>query len=239
MQVKVARSQAKLTSPKSRPVVPAPSSKPKRIHNWVFAAATLLSFLCASPLVADELTTGPIATKLDPFRHLAGHYCVDCHSGPEAEARIDIESLTSAPIGKYFSDWRRVQRAIAEGSMPPADAEQPPNAEFKTAKSSLDDALNFAIRKAASDPGPTAVRRITNAEYEYCIEDLTGVKLNLKKLLISDSVGGSGFTNSATGQFMTDATLERYLETAKVVADHAMIGTGPLYFYGDAGQNGP
>ena len=37
---------------------------------------------------------------------------------------------------------------------------------------------------------------------------------------------------------MNDATLERYLETAKLVADHAMIGAGPLYFHKDPGLTG-
>ena len=37
---------------------------------------------------------------------------------------------------------------------------------------------------------------------------------------------------------MQDSTLERYLEMAKIVADHAVIGAGPLDFYADPGKTG-
>ena len=54
----------------------------------------------------------------------------------------------------------------------------------------------------------------------------------------SDSVGGEGFTNFGDVQFMQDANLERYLESAKKIADHAVIGAGPLSFYSDPGKTG-
>ena len=37
---------------------------------------------------------------------------------------------------------------------------------------------------------------------------------------------------------MQDSTLERYLEAAKLVADHAVIGSGPLEFFADPGKTG-
>ena len=39
-------------------------------------------------------------------------------------------------------------------------------------------------------------------------------------------------------QFVQDASIERYLEAAKLVAEHAVIGAGPLEFYADAGKTG-
>ncbi len=55
---------------------------------------------------------------------------------------------------------------------------------------------------------------------------------------MSDAVGGEGFTNVGNVQFIDDADLERYLEAAKRVAAHAVIGAGPLTFYRDPGQTG-
>ncbi|HTV02403.1 MAG TPA: DUF1592 domain-containing protein, partial [Luteitalea sp.] len=54
----------------------------------------------------------------------------------------------------------------------------------------------------------------------------------------SDAVGGEGFANFGDVQFVQDATVERYLEAAKLVADHAVIGAGPLGFYTDPGKTG-
>ena len=43
---------------------------------------------------------------------------------------------------------------------------------------------------------------------------------------------------SGSCQFMHDATLERYLSAAQLVADHAVIGAGPLRFFSDPGDSG-
>lgn len=75
------------------------------------------------------------------------------------------------------------------------------------------------------------VRRLTSGEYTYAIRDLTGLDLKVGIDASSDSVGGEGFTNFGDVQFMQDASVERYLEAAKQVADHAIIGAGPCSFF--------
>ena len=74
------------------------------------------------------------------------------------------------------------------------------------------------------------VRRLTSAEYAYAIHDLTGTDINVGIDASSDAVGGEGFTNFGDVQFVQDQSVERYLEAAKLVADYAMIGAGPLAF---------
>ena len=39
-------------------------------------------------------------------------------------------------------------------------------------------------------------------------------------------------------QFVEETSIERYLEAAKQVADHAVVGAGPLEFFADAGKTG-
>jgi hypothetical protein len=82
------------------------------------------------------------------------------------------------------------------------------------------------------------VRRLTSAEYAYTIEDLTGLDLNLERDFVSDAVGGEGFTNVGGAQFVQDSTLERYLEAAKRISNHAVIGAGELQFFRDPGKTG-
>ena len=90
----------------------------------------------------------------------------------------------------------------------------------------------------AGDPGRVTVRRLTSAEYAYAIRDLTGIDIKVGVDASSDSVGGEGFTNFGDVQFVEDTSIERYLEAAKLVADHAVVGAGPLEFYADAGKTG-
>ncbi len=82
------------------------------------------------------------------------------------------------------------------------------------------------------------VRRLTSSEYAYAVRDLTGVDIKAGLDASSDAVGGEGFLNFGSVQFVQDASIERYLEAAKRVADHAVVGAGPLEFYSDPGRTG-
>ena len=90
----------------------------------------------------------------------------------------------------------------------------------------------------AGEPGRVTVRRLTSAEYAYAIRDLTGIDVKVGVDASSDSVGGEGFANFGDVQFVQDESIERYLEAAKLVADHAVVGAGPLEFYADPGKTG-
>ena len=98
--------------------------------------------------------------------------------------------------------------------------------------------LDAYVKAHAGDPGRVTVRRLTSGEYNYAIHDLTGLDLDLGIDASNDSVGGEGFTNFGDVQFMQDANLQRYLEAAKIVADHAVVGAGPIQFYSDPGKTG-
>ena len=82
------------------------------------------------------------------------------------------------------------------------------------------------------------MRRLTSAEYAYTIHDLTGVDLQIARGFTGDAVGGEGFTNVGSAQFIQDATLQWYLDTAKTVAAHAVVGSGRLGFFENPGQSG-
>jgi len=180
---------------------------------------------------AGEVAVAPAADVLQT-------YCLDCHTGAGAEARLDLEMLLSQPVEPRWQDWRRVARVLDSQEMPPEDAAQPDESERRELGRAIDESLEQLFLSAADDPGPSQLRRLTNAQYEYCIEDLTGVRFDLRDRLVPDSVGSSGFTNAATGQFMQADTLERYLEAAKQIAGHAVLGAGPLYFSEQAGATG-
>ena len=83
------------------------------------------------------------------------------------------------------------------------------------------------------------VRRLTSAEYIYAIKDLTTLDMDsLRSVLPEDAVGGEGFANIGEVQFLQDASLERYLESARKIASHAIIGAGDITFFQDPGDTG-
>ena len=165
-------------------------------------------------------------------------YCFQCH-GKSGMAGINLEQLTSQRSpGESFQQWERVITALDQNKMPPRGMPQPSADERHQAVTWVRSGLDSYVKQHAGDPGRVTVRRLTSGEYAYTIQDLTGLTLDLGIDASSDSVGGEGFTNFGDVQFMQDANLERYLAAAKMVANHAVIGAGPLEFFADPGKTG-
>ena len=122
--------------------------------------------------------------------------------------------------------------------MPPKDAEQLSPPQRQQLITEIRTELRRVAEEHAGDPGPVVMRRLTSAEYDYTVRDLTGLDLRLGHEFVSDAVGGEGFTNAGVAQFVQDSTFERYLDAAKKIADHAVIGAGPLQFHQDPGETG-
>ncbi|MBI1353932.1 MAG: DUF1592 domain-containing protein [Acidobacteria bacterium] len=166
-------------------------------------------------------------------------YCVACHGDAAKMAGVSFTELTSRPsVAEGFHEWEKVVSALQEKRMPPAGMPQPSEQERAQAIAAVQNALLSYAKQHDGAPGRVTVRRLTSGEYTYTIEDLTGLDLNFDRDFVADSVGGEGFTNYGDAQFMADASLELYLEAAKRVADHAVIGAGPLQFYTDPGMSG-
>ncbi|MEO5960790.1 MAG: DUF1587 domain-containing protein, partial [Opitutaceae bacterium] len=167
-------------------------------------------------------------------------YCFECHGGAKPEAGLSLERLVAQPsVGPHADDWDKVAEMLETGDMPPSDATLLPTAAERTAAVAwVRTTLKSYERAHAGEPGRVTVRRLTSGEYAYAIRDLTGIEIKVGIDASSDSVGGEGFTNFGDVQFMQDASIERYLEAAKQVADHAVIGAGPLQFYADTGKTG-
>ena len=152
---------------------------------------------------------------------------------------IRLEQLAAkAPAGDNFQQWQRVAAALEQGRMPPKGMPQPGDPERAQVAAWIRTGLNAYVKQHDGEPGRVTVRRLTSGEYGYAVHDLTGLDVDTGIDATGDSVGGEGFTNFGDVQFMQDANLERYLEAAKKIADHAVIGSGPLEFFVDPGKTG-
>ena len=170
---------------------------------------------------------------------LAQQYCVECHSDKKAKGDLNLEAMLGRlAFAADFKSWERVVQMLEEGEMPPEKKPQPEDGQRRLLISVLRGQLEEAVQRDAGDPGRVVLRRLTSAEYAYTILDLTGLDLGLERLLAGDAVGGEGFSNVGDVQFVQDSTVERYLDAAKRVASHALIGAGPLQFYRDPGRTG-
>lgn len=196
---------------------------------------TLYSFTLAAIFAgAASAATG---NATDPATPLLRQYCLSCH-GKAAMGGISVEKLLAQPVGDNFAHWRKVAHVLEHKQMPPPKMPQPAEASRTQAVGWVKARLQEYATQHAGDPGRVTVRRLTSGEYGYTIADLTGLQLKFDRDFVPDSVGGEGFTNFGDVQFLENASLERYLEAAKLVASHAVIGAGPLQFWDDPGRSG-
>jgi len=182
--------------------------------------------------------SGAAQTLPSPAAQLLGKHCMQCH-GKAASGGVNLELMTAdRSPANHFQQWRKVAAVLEEKRMPPPAAPQPTEASRQLAVRGIQRYMGEIAARNAGDPGKVTMRRLTGGEYNYSIQDLTGLDLKLDRDFEGDSAGGEGFTNFGDVQFVGDASLERYLRAAKTVASHAVIGAGPLQFYSDPGKSG-
>ena len=178
------------------------------------------------------------ANAADSQPALLRTFCVECHRGDTPEAGLDIHRLVANDsFDVPFRKWQRMAQQLERNVMPPIEADQPRKQQRQQLVSWIRERLDSEAKRRANDPGNVVIRRLTSAEYTYAVQDLTGVELNFDRDLVRDAVGGAGFTNTGIVQFTQDSTLERYLEVARRVANHAIVGSGPLRFFRDPGPS--
>ena len=115
--------------------------------------------------------------------------------------------------------------------MPPEKAKRQPTAEAREAVIAWIGAVRKReAKRNAGDPGPVPARRLSNAEYDYTIRDLTGVDIRPTREFPVDPANEAGFDNSAESLAMSPALLKKYLEAARRVADHLVLKPDGLAF---------
>ena len=158
-------------------------------------------------------------------RPLLERFCFDCHAGETTEADIDLGAFDSlANVRRQPKTWQKVLHILETGQMPPKDADQPSDREHKILMTWVREYLTVEAAAQAGDPGKVELRRLTNAEYTYTTQDLTGVdSLDPTREFPVDGAAGEGFTNVGSGQGMSPALVQKYLDAAKQVAEHAVL----------------
>jgi hypothetical protein len=202
--------------------------------------ALCLPLLIATTPPAEAAENSNFDSRLvSDVKPLLEEYCFACHSDEKTKGDVNLQRLLDGEsIAEHFKTWELVIDMLEFEDMPPEEEPQPSADQRAQVIESLGEIIEKTVHLNAGDPGPVTLRRLTSAEYAYTIKDLTGLDLDLEKSFVGEAVGGEGFSNVGEVQFVQDAILERYLEAAKKVASHAIVGSGPLVFYQDPGKTG-
>lgn len=160
------------------------------------------------------------AAEQELVRHFVNANCLDCHTGSEADANLDLENLSADLNADNFEQWVRIFDRVESGEMPPAEAE-PPNAKskqkFVTATSQW---LQKFQQHEYKQLGRVQGRRLTNRQLERTLHDLLGIDVPLARMM-PDEPRTHGFTTVASGQSFSHFQMQTHLEIVDAALDEA------------------
>lgn len=176
--------------------------------------------MIGSPTDEWESTDTAFTAHVEP---LVTRYCVECHSGDDAEAGLHIDQYTSVQmIRDARSVWLKVLGRVRATSMPPSEAEQPSPQERQQLAAWLDQTLNSVDCDGPVSPGRVTLRRLNRHEYRNTIRDLLGVDYAPANDFPADDVG-YGFDNIGDVLSLPTLLMEKYLAAAEDISARAVV----------------
>src|SRR5690606_36377132 len=112
---------------------------------------------------------------------------------------------------------------VSAGEMPPEGEPQPTADERRSVIDWIHAFRARQMQRNPGDPGVVPARRLSNAEYNYTIHDLTGVDIRPAKEFPVDPANEAGFDNSAESLTMSSTLLTKYLGATRTVVEHLVL----------------
>ena len=195
-------------------------------HRFHLAVAGLAVVMAAAQAAATDVKPPEAVTTF------LGRHCADCHRGADAEAAFDVATLAldaASPAGDRR--WATLLDRVADGEMPPTDADQPTAAERKAFMTIGKRWLSDAIRQRDARLGRVRGRRLTRREVERSLHAVLGIDIPLAQELPEEGRPG-GFTTVADRQSMSHHQLAAHLAVVDRALDEAfrraIVPTEPL-----------
>jgi hypothetical protein len=152
-------------------------------------------------------------------------YCISCHGAEKPKADFDLSPYsTMNRVVADYANWELVLEKLESGEMPNEKAEKFPTDKLRHEIIDWIQAMRKAEgKKNAGDPGPVLARRLSNAEYDYTIRDLTGADIRPTREFPVDPANQAGFDNSGESLAMSPALVKKYLQAAREVSEHLLL----------------
>jgi hypothetical protein len=199
-----------------------PVAYPRHRFGFQLAVAATLAVRLASGADPTEAELDHRFTET--VRPFLATYCLACHSGTNPAAQLDLRQYTTmADVTRDHLRWALVSQKLAAMEMPPKAMKQPPAGEREQIVQWIEAFRQTEAHKNAGDPGVVLVRRLSNAEYNNSVRDLTGVDLRPAREFPVDPSNSAGFDNSGESLSMSPALLNKYLQAAREISTHLVL----------------
>jgi hypothetical protein len=191
-----------------------------------------LALLVSATVPAFAADSSNLQAQFDgTVKPFVGKYCVACHSGAQPTAQFDLKSYTSMDqVKEDFPRWSLLADRLTAHEMPPKQMKQPTDAERQEIIDFVHGVRAEEIKRLGGDPGTVLARRLSNAEYDNTIRDLTGQDMGVARQFPVDPANTAGFDNSGESLTMSPALLNKYLQAARQVADHMVLKPDTIDF---------
>lgn len=156
------------------------------------------------------------------------NYCLDCHTGEDAEAHLDLapfkltEPDADARMAAKAFQWITISQRVMDGSMPPEDSEAPSIADREKFTKWVQSTLQRTACEQGVAPGPAPMRRLTRSEYSATLRDLLSIHINAGQNLPAEGAGGEGFDNAAETLFLSPLHAEKFFDAARMGLNYAL-----------------
>jgi hypothetical protein len=181
--------------------------------------------VCLTGLWMLALPAGAAAPLEEDFRKtvepLLSTYCYDCHADGVDKGDFSMDSYES--LSSHLEDremWLRVWDNLRSHLMPPADKEQPLDAERAKLAGWIERNV-FKLDPENPDPGRVTIRRMNRQEYRNTVKDLLGVEFNVDDALPPDDTG-YGFDTIGDVLSISPMLMEKYLDAARKIVEVAV-----------------
>ncbi len=164
---------------------------------------------------------GEFTRTVQPFLKT---YCISCHGQQQPAAQMDLSVFTAMPaLMRDGRRWSQMLERLEADEMPPKGAPHPTAQERRAAIDWFHAVREHEMQRNAGDPGVVLARRLSNAEYNYTVRDLTGVDIRPTREFPIDPANTAGFDNSGETLMMSPTLLNKYLSAAREVAGHMYL----------------
>lgn len=187
-----------------------------RAFTFIILSAALSFTPIVNVMAADAAIPAPSVSKTFLAKH-----CLDCHSGTQAEAGLDLEKLKPDVLNpKHAKHWVRIYDRVEAGEMPPADYEPVPKNERAEFLEQVADWIQKTQLDDFSDRGRVRARRLTNLQLERSLHQLLGIDIPLEVHFPAEP-RTNGYTTVADGQPMSHFQMEQHLTGVDRALDEA------------------
>lgn len=198
------------------------------VSKWLVRSAALCPLMIF--VGAEDL---PLEARFDAsVRPFVEKYCLDCHGGERPKADFDMSGYrTMRMVVDEFGHWEQVLEKLETAEMPPSKTKLQPSDDLRARMIDwIRQVRRVESERNAGDPGAVAVRRLSVAEYDYTIRDLTGVDIRPTREFPVDPANEAGFDNSSESLTMSPALLKKYIEAARRVSEFLVFKPEGLGF---------